>query len=722
MMKNLLLSAIVLLVSATAAHAGDPPTWSWDPTTNDGPVRVIYPGLGDAADIRDINDAIWHCVDHIEALLSHGTLTNSLSLNTNDIVQVDDIEGVSPSTSYITNFTYHGNGSGLTNMSGTEIRSGTVADARIASTITRDTEWDTMAEINAASTDTDAVLDTDIGSTVQAYDAQLADLADGDITGNFVNTNNPWADNEVSDTLTVTGYMQDGDINTFSELQAWVSDKTLVNEEDVFTIDANWVNTANPWADNEVADNITASSYLPLAGGTMSGNITMADDGWIGLGASSGRIEFDNQTTNEINFLNCKVGIGTNAPSNRQCMMHVVFTNTGEGSAVMIDGGGESKTQLRLRADDENDRADLQMLSERLNITSYDDGATNWLPIRLNASVIDFYTAGTQRMYVAAAGNVGIGTATPATKLDVNGSFFGRSTAIWSNAADSTTSFQIFDADGGTPVVCVDTTNERMGIGTATPGAPLDVWASAAGIRFTDSDSSTRYHEFTSAGNVGLQIGADVGNNGAGSFITFRVDNNEKVRIADDGDVGIGTNAPGAKLHVEQSAAADAFRVNDAAGDTTPFVISQAGNVGIGMAAPTSKLEVNGILEVIKDGGNDTLQITAFTDGNTYFSAFGAGGAGEGGIILRGNSDNTVLMTLEPDGDVCVGTGSPATQLEVEGALTLQERTSQPSDPAEGHCVIWLTDGTGYGDDGDLCIITQAGGVLYTNTIVDVVP
>ena len=68
-------------------------------------------------------------------------------------------------------------GSALTSLNGTNIASGTVADARIAATLTRDTEWDTMAEINAASTDTDAVLDTDIGATVQAYDNDLADLA-----------------------------------------------------------------------------------------------------------------------------------------------------------------------------------------------------------------------------------------------------------------------------------------------------------------------------------------------------------------------------------------------------------------------------------------------------------------------------------------------------------------------------------------------------------------
>jgi hypothetical protein len=41
------------------------------------------------------------------------------------------------------------------------------------------------------------------------------------------------------------------------------------------TIAENLVNTANPWADNEVADDITASSYLPLAGGVLTGEVTV---------------------------------------------------------------------------------------------------------------------------------------------------------------------------------------------------------------------------------------------------------------------------------------------------------------------------------------------------------------------------------------------------------------------------------------------------------------
>ena len=71
-------------------------------------------------------------------------------------------------------------GTQTTNMGG-DI-TGHITNNTAAAGITRDAEWDTLSEINAASTDTDAVLDTDIGATVQAYDADLDDLADGTLS------------------------------------------------------------------------------------------------------------------------------------------------------------------------------------------------------------------------------------------------------------------------------------------------------------------------------------------------------------------------------------------------------------------------------------------------------------------------------------------------------------------------------------------------------------
>jgi len=86
-----------------------------------------------------------------------------------------------------------------------------------------------------------------IGSDVQAYDAQLTEWA-GVSTGDYYNST-------VCDTLfevqlnneaglyavlsDVTNFLQAADLNTFSELDAMVADKTLVNEEDAVT----WDNT-----------------------------------------------------------------------------------------------------------------------------------------------------------------------------------------------------------------------------------------------------------------------------------------------------------------------------------------------------------------------------------------------------------------------------------------------------------------------------------------------
>jgi len=62
---------------------------------------------------------------------------------------------------------------------------------------------------------------------------------DETITGNWVNTANPWADNEVADTLTI------GASSTVADgaLSAQVAHLNVAE-----TITENWVNTANPWA------------------------------------------------------------------------------------------------------------------------------------------------------------------------------------------------------------------------------------------------------------------------------------------------------------------------------------------------------------------------------------------------------------------------------------------------------------------------------------------
>ena len=52
-------------------------------------------------------------------------------------------------------------------------------------------------------------------------------------------------------------------------------------------------------------------------------------------------------------------------------------------------------------------------------------------------------------------------------------------------------------------------------------------------------------------------------------------------------------------------------------------------------------------------------------------------------------------------------------------ALKLIERGADPTEPAEGDCIIWMSDGTGKGDDGDVMIASQAGGVTKYSTLFD---
>jgi len=51
--------------------------------------------------------------------------------------------------------------------------------------------------------------------------------------------------------------------------------------------------------------------------------------------------------------------------------------------------------------------------------------------------------------------------------------------------------------------------------------------------------------------------------------------------------------------------------------------------------------------------------------------------------------------------------------------LTLDEKSTDPDDPEEGSAVVWMSDGTGSGDDGDIMCKITAGGTTKTGTIVD---
>jgi hypothetical protein len=81
------------------------------------------------------------------------------------------------------------------------------------------------------------------------------------------------------------------------------------------------------------------------------------------------------------------------------------------------------------------------------------------------------------------------------------------------------------------------------------------------------------------------------------------------------------------------------------------------------------------------------------------------------------NFDSNTLSIDASNNRIGIGDADPDTKLEVNGAITIQEISSDPTDPAEGKAVFWMGDGTGSGADGDLLYMEQSGATVATGNL-----
>jgi len=196
----------------------------------------------------------------------------------------------------------------------------------------------------------------------------------------------------------------------------------------------------------------------------------------------------------------------------------------------------------------------------------------------------------------------------------------------------------------GSPITFVNSTTEQMridssgnvGIGTSSPAKKLDVLGEAQ-ISF---NSTNTYLYYQSTNNyTGRNTDGNMWMNVAGGYSNiFGVSGVEKMRIDSSGNVGIGTSSPSTQLHIasataktriDTTAAASnnpelqltavarqfnigvggatfattalqgSYYIYDNTAATYRMVIDYAGNVGIGLTSPTGKLDVAGTIKTL---------------------------------------------------------------------------------------------------------------------------
>ena len=352
-----------------------------------------------------------------------------------------------------------------------------------------------------------------------------------------------------------------------------------------------------------------------------------------------------------------------------------------------------------------------------------------------------FKQAGSEVVRIQPSGNLGIGTASPTRKLDVNGTSIFRdfTTVVSSNGNPvSNTTWLSTDSGitniytGGNSTVQLNSNGVsyfnggNVGIGTSSPDTPLVVQGGSAG---TGGWNRTATLSATYPGLIfnsnGTKWGGMAYDYSAAMRFWVNASNNDifagtlAMSILNNGNVGIGTSDPGAKLHVVGNAWINRptnkvdnngatefgsrveFNNAFAAGSTgyTVFNYPSAsvfriyadydgnigglqpdlqlglgyltvkssggtiGNVGIGTTAPTHRLTVAGG-NVLMFPSDNTRQLSFFSD--SYGITASSGLELITGDYIRFRQGSTELARLTTTG-LGIGTSSPGWKLHVAG-------------------------------------------------------
>ena len=461
-----------------------------------------------------------------------------------------------------------------------------------------------------------------IGTTSTSYKLYVNGntLVAGSIYLNDTNTNlNEGSGNSLRVT-TNSGYVEIGPHNT--TYSHFYTDRGRYYFNTEIVVDSGIIRSYNEDLQLDASYNGAVAKNIILRTGNVE-KVRMNTDGNVGIGTSSpaASLQIGSSTSNSPSDVAVISADGGNAVLNALSLVNSRAAALGNGVAINFHN------------------ANVYSPTGKIETVQAGDTTTD--------SELRFYTYGPsnlqQQMVINHDGNVGIGTTSPDSKLEIAGGSYGSSLKI--KGSGGSTGIQFEDSGG------------------ATDGY---IYAAGAGIGFLDTGASWM-----------IQCQND-------SYIRFATNGNtEHMRITSSGSVGIGTTSPAYDLEVITP---------DNSGAISVRATSASHGILIGAAAYSTSNSYMGMKTSYMNGSNDYMIISGVSDGNTYVSA-----RANASLYLRGggNDSNTEIIIADSGnatyktggyhyfqtGSVGIGTSGPSTKLEVTGETkSTNYRLSGPGD------------------------------------------
>ena len=343
-------------------------------------------------------------------------------------------------------------------------------------------------------------------------------------------------------------------------------------------------------------------------------------------------------------------------------------------------------------------------------IPTSDPNTGLWFPA---ADTVAISTSGVEAVRINAAGDVGIGTASPSTKLTVNANTVLPATApptgtnLWVTGVDATASRITIDAFGSTPSLSL-----RQSAGTAASPTASQLNTQIGNL--TGFGYGATAYSTTARASLNFYAAESWTDTAQGTYQTFgttaigAATNLERMRIDSSGNVGIGGTpfAYGAgyvDLWIQASTTpvldlaigstrtgtffASSTAVNFGTVAAVPLIINTAntermridasGNVGIGTASPNRRLDVNGYARIggiasslgqVADGldvvcGSGTNAFQVWDDNNLTTPRFIVQRTGTVLVATTSATPNPGIA-FAPAGNITVGNSAAATGFE----------------------------------------------------------